>query len=80
MQNINLKEFETNIILRQLTESDYESVVSLQLKCFPHMKPWSKEQFSSQVSTFQEGQLCVQFQDKIVASSSSLILDFSLYS
>jgi len=80
MEKIDLKNFETNIILRQLTESDYESVVSLQLKCFPHMKPWSKEQFSSQVSTFQEGQLCVQFQDKIVASSSSLILDFSLYS
>ena len=80
MKKINLKEFETNIILRQLTESDYESVVSLQLKCFPHMKSWSKEQFSSQISIFPEGQICLQFQDKIVASSSSLILDFTLYS
>jgi len=65
MEKIDLKNFETNIILRQLTESDYESVVSLQLKCFPHMKPWSKEQFSSQVSTFQEGQLCVHFRRSI---------------
>ncbi len=80
MKKIDLKEFEKNIILRQLTESDYESVVSMQLKCFPHMKSWSKEQFSSQISIFPEGQICLQFQDKIVASSSSLILDFSLYS
>jgi len=80
MQNINLHEFETNIIIRQLTAYDYESVVSLQLKCFPHMKSWSKEQFLSQISIFPEGQLCLQFQDKIVASSSSLILDFTLYS
>jgi predicted amidohydrolase/GNAT superfamily N-acetyltransferase len=80
MKKIDLKEFEKNIILRQLSESDYESVVSLQLKCFPHMKPWSKEQFLSQIAIFPEGQICLQFQDKIVASSSSLILDFSLYS
>lgn len=39
MEKIDLKEFEKNIILRQLTESDFESVVSLQLKCFPQMKP-----------------------------------------
>ena len=80
MKKIDLKEFEKNIILRQLKESDFESVVSLQLKCFPHMKPWSKEQFSSQISIFPEGQVCLQHQDKIVASSCSLILDFSLYS
>ncbi len=80
MKKIDLKEFEKNIILRQLTEFDFESVVSLQLKCFPHMKPWSKEQFFSQISIFPEGQICLLFQDKIVASSSSLILDFTLYS
>jgi predicted amidohydrolase len=80
MEKIDLKEFEKNIILRQLNVTDFDSVVSLQLKCFPHMKPWSKEQFVSQISIFPEGQLCLQFQDKIVASSCSLILDFSLYS
>jgi predicted amidohydrolase/GNAT superfamily N-acetyltransferase len=80
MKKIDLKEFEKNIILRQLKESDFEFVVSLQLKCFPHMKPWSEEQFLSQISIFPEGQMCLQFQDKIVASSCSLILDFSLYS
>ena len=80
MKKINLKEFEKNIVLRKLKESDYESVVALQLKCFPYMKTWSKEQFVSQISIFPEGQICIQFQKKIVASSSSLILDFSLYS
>jgi predicted amidohydrolase/ribosomal protein S18 acetylase RimI-like enzyme len=80
MKKINLAEFEKSIILRKLEEPDFESVVSLQLKCFPHMKPWSIDQFLNQISIFPEGQLCLQFQDKIVASSGSLILDFSLYS
>lgn len=80
MKNLDLKKFEKNIELRQLTLGDFESVTALQLKCFPGMKPWSKEQFISQISIFPEGQLCLQIQNNIVASSSSLILDFSLYS
>ena len=44
------------------------------------MKPWSQEQFASQLKIFPEGQICIHFQGVIVASSSSLILDFSMYS
>jgi predicted amidohydrolase/ribosomal protein S18 acetylase RimI-like enzyme len=77
---INLKTFEKNIIVRSLRPDDYEPVTSLQLKCFPGMKPWSKEQFESQLSIFPEGQICVEYNGKVVASSSSLVLNFALYS
>jgi predicted amidohydrolase len=80
MRKLDLKKFEKSIELRQLKVSDYKDVTELQLKCFPGMKTWSTEQFSSQISIFPEGQVCLVYQDKIIGSSSSLILDFSLYS
>lgn len=80
MAKINLKTFEKNLEVRQLKATDYDSVVALQLKCFPGMKTWTCEQFLSQLEVFPEGQICVQYQNKLVASSSSLILNFALYS
>jgi predicted amidohydrolase/ribosomal protein S18 acetylase RimI-like enzyme len=80
MARIDLKAFEKQIDLRPLKLSDYDSVVALQLRCFPGMKSWSAEEFGSQVTIFPEGQIGILFQGKLVASSSSLVLDFNLYS
>jgi predicted amidohydrolase/GNAT superfamily N-acetyltransferase len=44
------------------------------------MPPWLPEQFTSMLQVFPEGQLCVELEGRIVASSASLILDFDLYS
>lgn len=68
------------IRVRRLRKRDYEAVVELQKACFPGMEPWSREQFYSQIEKFPDGQLCVEYDGKIVASSSSLIVDFDLYS
>jgi predicted amidohydrolase/ribosomal protein S18 acetylase RimI-like enzyme len=80
MPELNLKTFERNIKVRPLKMEDYDDVVALQLKCFPGMKPWTKDQFRSQMELFPEGQICVQYKGKVVASSSSLVLDFDVYS
>lgn len=80
MADIDIKVFEKSIQVRPLRMSDYECIVQLQLKCFPGMLPWSREQFESQIRIFPEGQMGVEYQNKIVASSSCLVLDFSLYS
>jgi len=76
---INLKKFEKNLVVRHLRLSDWEGVVALQELCFPGMEPWSKEQFESQLKIFPEGQIGVEYQGKLVASSGSVILDFELY-
>lgn len=68
------------IKVRHLQLDDYEKVIELQKKCFPGMLTWSKEQFESQISIFPEGQIGIVYNKRLVASSSSLILDFSLYS
>ncbi|MCA8942869.1 MAG: GNAT family N-acetyltransferase [Planctomycetes bacterium] len=80
MKEIDLAEFETHVKTRQLRPEDYETVVALQKACFPNMPTWSREQFESQIEHFPEGQLCVTYDGDIVASSSSLIVDFDLYS
>lgn len=80
MSEIDLKTFEINLIVRQLGLEDYEQVASLQFKCFPQMPTWTKEQFTSQVNIFPVGQLAIEYLGLLVASSSSLFLEFNLYS
>jgi len=80
MTTVDLKLFEKQIIVRQIRLEDYDQLVELQLKCFPGMKPWKREQIQSQLETFPEGQICIEYEGAVVASSSSLILDFALYS
>ncbi len=71
--------FEKKILVRQIRIEDFAQIVELQLRCFPGMKPWRQDQFESQLQIFPEGQICVEYEGRIVASSSSLILDFALY-
>ncbi len=78
-QPIDLKEFETKVVLRQLAPPDYEALVALQSRCFPGMPTWTREQFESQVSVFSQGQIGVFLEDRLVGSSSSLVVDFDRY-
>jgi predicted amidohydrolase/GNAT superfamily N-acetyltransferase len=43
------------------------------------MKPWKKEQIQSQINIFPEGQMCIEYKKKVIASSSSLIVDIEIY-
>ncbi len=76
---IDLTEFEWQIEVRQLRPDDFEDVVDLQQRCFPGMPTWTREMFLSHLSHFPEGQLGVEVDGRLVASSSSLIIDFDLY-
>lgn len=77
---LNLADFESNIVVRGIRPEDYDQIVQLQLRCFPGMKPWSREQMESQLRMFPEGQICIEIDKRVVASSSSLVIDFDLYS
>ena len=79
MSEIDLEKLGKKIRVRRLRKSDYPAVKRLQLKCFPGMGPWTPEQFESQLKHFADGQICVEYQRKVVASSSSLIVDFKRY-
>lgn len=67
------------IVLRQTRIEDYEAIREMALRCFPGMHPWEQGQIESQISIFPEGQMCIEFDGKIAASTSNLIVDFDDY-
>ncbi|MDP1660487.1 MAG: GNAT family N-acetyltransferase [Phycisphaerales bacterium] len=73
---LHLAAFETKLIVRNTRVEDYDELVALQLRCFPGMATWSVEQIRSQLRVFPEGQFCIEFNGRIVASANSLIVDF----
>lgn len=68
-------EIEPRLIVRELEPADYDAVAALQRKGFPDLEPWTREQFQSQLRTFNEGQMGIDLDGRLVAISASLIID-----
>lgn len=79
MTRIDVEDFERQLEVRPIRIDDYDRLVELQHACFPGMEPWSRKQLESQLRMFAPGQICVTLDGEIVASSSSLIVDFDHY-
>lgn len=77
---IDHEKFETKVVMRPLTMDDYDALVAMQAQCFPGMKTWTRDQIASQLRMFPEGQLCIEIDGRLAASSSCLIVDFGQYS
>ncbi len=75
-----LKDLEMRLQVRPLRLSDFEAIVALQQRCFPGMPCWTREHVESQLAHFPEGQIGVTLDDRLVASSCSLIVDYDLCS
>jgi len=76
---IDLNTIEKKVMVRPLSLQDFDRVVEMQLLCFPGMEPWTRAQFASQIRIFPEGQIGVEYEGELVASSSSLVLDYDIY-
>lgn len=76
---LDLDDFETHVVLRPLRLDDYDRWRELLTLCFPTLKPWSREQLASQLEQFPEGQLGIEVDGELVASSSSLIIEYGDY-
>jgi len=75
------KEEKSAITIRQMTAEDLPAIVELQQRAFPDMPSWKVEELLQHITIFPEGQLvAVDQTGKIVASSSSLIIDWDDYS
>jgi len=75
--SLGAKSGQDRFVIRELCFSDYKSVIELQRKCFPQMSVWAEEQFSNQIRVFPVGQIGITFDGVLIASSSSLIVDYS---
>lgn len=79
MTDIDLSKFEKIVIIRTIQEKDFEAIINLQKLCFPKMSPWTIPQLASHHEIFPQGQICVEYDGKIIGSSSSLIINFDEY-
>ncbi len=83
MQNIiDIKDVNNThtIVVRTLSKEDYSAVSKMQLLAFPTMKPWSQEQWENVTQVFPEGQIGIEVDGILAASSCSLILNFDEFS
>ncbi|MFJ8265744.1 GNAT family N-acetyltransferase [Peribacillus asahii] len=79
MSETDLSKYEKKIIIRNIQIEDIDEIIELGKVCFPNMEPWKREQLVSHIRIFPEGQFCVEYEDKIVGSCSSLIVNFEEY-
>lgn len=79
MDKIKLQEFETLVRVRNVEADDFDQLVALQKRCFPGMQTWQRDQIRSQLEQFPDGQFCVEYEGEIVASASSLIVEYDDY-
>jgi hypothetical protein len=70
-----MAESRARLVVRPLRKSDLKAVQDIQRKSFPTIDAWTAEQFESQLKVFPEGQIGVELDGSLVATSSALIVD-----
>ncbi len=73
---LDLSKYEWNLVVRPLKIDDLDALVAIQQKCFPGLPVWTRAQIESQLKLFPEGQIVVECDGKVVASSNSLLLNY----
>ncbi|EDM38173.1 Nitrilase/cyanide hydratase and apolipoprotein N-acyltransferase [Pedobacter sp. BAL39] len=70
-----------NIETRRLTLSDYNDLKESMLQAYDTLggQIWSKSSIERLLKLFPEGQLCIAVDDKVVACSLSIIVDYDEY-
>lgn len=63
------------VVVRQLKKSDFRDVQRVHSGAYPALESWSFQQFASQLDLFPEGQICVEIDGRVVATSASLIIN-----
>lgn len=78
METIDLKDHEWKTVLRPLSIDDFDELIAMQLACFPGMHPWERDQIESQLQHFPDGQMVIEIEGKLAASSCSLVLNYDV--
>lgn len=79
MPEIDLDDFQTTLRVRPITHDDHDALARLHDLCFPGMETWGLDDLEAIVERFPEGQLGVEVDGRLVASSFSLIVDVDEY-
>jgi GNAT superfamily N-acetyltransferase len=67
------------LIIRNYCEDDFESIKEMEKKVYPppwsQDDLWSSDQLVSHIETFSEGALCAEYENEIVGTMTTLIVD-----
>lgn len=67
------------LIVRRMRLSDLRAIRGLQERCFPGVAPWREDQLRSHIRLFGEGQIVVELDGDVVATSSSMLVEGATY-
>ncbi|MDX1958937.1 MAG: bifunctional GNAT family N-acetyltransferase/carbon-nitrogen hydrolase family protein [Leptospiraceae bacterium] len=66
------------LILRKTQSSDYEAIKDIMNKVYSNAGgTWTKEEFTSQLKKFPEGQFCIEDKGRLVAAVVSMIVNYA---
>ncbi len=69
-----------HLALRHLALSDYPGIRELMDRVYANLGgAWPQRKFRSQISTFPEGQICIEDKGKVVACAFSVIVDYDKF-
>jgi GNAT superfamily N-acetyltransferase len=68
------------LILRNTQVADYDDIRAIMDKVYSNMGgAWTREQFTAQIKTFPEGQICIEDKGRVVAAAIAVIVDYDKY-
>lgn len=79
MNDVDVTQFERRVVVRPMRPEDIPQVIELGRVCFPGMPTWDEPSLRRHLQIFPEGQILVEVDGRVVASSSSLIIEFDEY-
>lgn len=80
MTDIDVLQLENKLVVREIREDDIDEIVRVARLGFgiPNVA-FPAESYKSHIKIFPEGQICVEYNGKIIGSSSSLIVNYEDY-
>ncbi len=76
---IGAEKIKSNVLINQVSVQDFEEIQELQLKVYPNIRPWTKEQLENHLKVFPEGQFVARLDGKVVGTANSLIILWDEY-
>jgi predicted amidohydrolase len=67
------------LIVRNLGMEDLDEIQSLHRRAYPDFAPWSRRNLENHLALFPEGQIGIELDGKLVATSASLIVDSDIF-
>ena len=79
-KNIYTEDSEHKLTLRNLELTDYADLKNIMDRVYPGMGgAWPEKKFHSQLTTFPEGQICIEDHGTVVAAAFSLVVDYDKF-